>query len=107
MNSACQPIAVLMMTVSDNGATDICARAHRQVARRGGDVPVRPHIHRGAVRHARAPHDRRDAGASYGFSLPTAAANAVALATGQITVPQLVRAGIPMNLLGILLQGPS
>ena len=70
-------------------------------------MPVRPHIHRGAVRHARAPHDRRDPGASYGFSLPTAAANAVALATGQITVPQLVRAGIPMNLLGILLQGPS
>jgi sodium-dependent dicarboxylate transporter 2/3/5 len=41
--------------------------------------------------------------ASYGFSLPTSAANAVALSTGRITVPRLVRAGIPMNLLGIVL----
>jgi sodium-dependent dicarboxylate transporter 2/3/5 len=40
--------------------------------------------------------------ASFGFSFPISAANAVALATGKITVPQLVRAGIPMNLLGIV-----
>ena len=41
--------------------------------------------------------------ASFGFSLPTSAANAVALSTGRIRVPQLVRAGLPLNLLGVVL----
>jgi sodium-dependent dicarboxylate transporter 2/3/5 len=41
--------------------------------------------------------------ASFGFMLPISAANAVALSTGHITSARLVRAGLPMNVLGIVL----
>ncbi len=42
--------------------------------------------------------------ASFGFTLPVATpSNAVALSTGHITSPQLARAGLPMNLLGVIL----
>jgi sodium-dependent dicarboxylate transporter 2/3/5 len=41
--------------------------------------------------------------ASFGFMLPTTAANAVALSTGHITTGELVRAGLPMSLLGVVL----
>ncbi|MBP8948425.1 MAG: DASS family sodium-coupled anion symporter [Candidatus Promineofilum sp.] len=42
--------------------------------------------------------------ASFGFTLPVATpSNAVALSTGQITTSQLARAGLPMNLLGVIL----
>lgn len=42
--------------------------------------------------------------ASFGFTLPVATpSNAVALSTGIITPPQLARAGLPMNLMGVIL----
>ena len=42
--------------------------------------------------------------ASFGFTLPAASpANAVALTSGYLTPGQLARAGLPMNLLGVLL----
>ena len=42
--------------------------------------------------------------ASFGFTLPAATpANAVALASGRITTRQFARAGLPMNLLGVVL----
>jgi solute carrier family 13 (sodium-dependent dicarboxylate transporter), member 2/3/5 len=42
--------------------------------------------------------------ASFGFTLPVASpANAVALASGQITTGQMARAGLPMNLMGVIL----
>ncbi len=42
--------------------------------------------------------------ASFGFTLPVASpSNAVALSTGHITPTQLAKAGLPMNLLGIIL----
>lgn len=41
--------------------------------------------------------------ASFGFMLPISAANAVALSTGKVTTPDLVKAGLPMNLLGVVL----
>jgi sodium-dependent dicarboxylate transporter 2/3/5 len=42
--------------------------------------------------------------ASFGFTLPVASpSNAVALSSGQITTTQLARAGLPMNLLGVIL----
>ena len=42
--------------------------------------------------------------ASFGFTLPVASpSNAVALSTGQITTTQLAKAGLPMNLLGVIL----
>lgn len=43
-------------------------------------------------------------GASFGFTLPVASpSNAVALETGQITTRQLAKAGLPMNLLGVII----
>ena len=57
MNSACQPIAVLMMTVSDNSATDMLLACVGKSPVKGRDAPVRSDIHRGAVRHALAPHE--------------------------------------------------
>jgi sodium-dependent dicarboxylate transporter 2/3/5 len=42
-------------------------------------------------------------GASFGFMMPVGTSNAVALASGSISPPQLARAGLPMNLIGILL----
>lgn len=41
--------------------------------------------------------------ASFGFTMPVGTANAVALATGEITTGELARAGLPMNLLGVVL----
>ncbi len=42
--------------------------------------------------------------ASFGFTLPVATpSNAVALSTGIIAPPQLARAGLPMNLMGVIL----
>jgi sodium-dependent dicarboxylate transporter 2/3/5 len=42
--------------------------------------------------------------ASFGFTLPVASpSNAVALSSGQISTTQLARAGLPMNLLGVIL----
>jgi sodium-dependent dicarboxylate transporter 2/3/5 len=42
--------------------------------------------------------------ASFGFTLPVASpSNAIALESGQITTVQLARAGLPMNLLGVIL----
>lgn len=42
--------------------------------------------------------------ASFGFTLPVASpSNAIALNTGQINTGQLARAGLPMNLLGVVL----
>jgi sodium-dependent dicarboxylate transporter 2/3/5 len=40
---------------------------------------------------------------SFGFTMPSGTANAVALASGAITTRELARAGVPMNLLGIIL----
>lgn len=42
--------------------------------------------------------------ASFGFTLPVASpSNAIALNTGQINTGQLARAGLPINLLGVIL----
>ena len=40
---------------------------------------------------------------SFGFTMPTGTANAVALTSGAITTSELARAGLPMNLLGVVL----
>jgi sodium-dependent dicarboxylate transporter 2/3/5 len=41
--------------------------------------------------------------ASFGFTMPSGTANAVALSSGAITTGELARAGVPLNLLGIVL----